>query len=294
MTEDSNPCIILTLVAHGHRAHALWADKHNKAFYIPPTSQATTGVPREKVVNSKDISRALTPSPEDPSIVKMSEPKLQITFSNMPKNPSVGYLLGSDRETCDIFLGSLDDCISHQMMTITFNEYNEVVMKSSSRNETVVAYGGQKGKRKNFIWIFPAQEEGISVHAAKSIKFVVEVPKHETDKVAYVANCSNFMKLVNSTSQTMNLLNDSNRPDTELASGAETPHAIAEPPFYLRTARLGSGGFGVVYKARSMPDGGTVALKKFKSKNAWTLEAGVLRKLSKTPHVSTTLRLAGI
>lgn len=90
------------------------------------------------------------------------------------------------------------------------------------------------------------------------------------------------MKLADSASGTSNLLNLSSRPDTE------TSQTKAEPPFYLRTGRIGNGGFGVVYKARSMPDGGTVALKSYTSKNAWSLEADVLRKLSKTPHVSIT------
>lgn len=271
----------------------MWADTHNKAFYIPPTSQATTGEPREPVVDPNNPSRELTPSSEDPCSAKPSEPKLQITFSHMPKNPDLGYVLGSDRESCDILLGTLDDCIGHLMFAITFNEDNEVVMKSSSINETVVAYRKQTANRKNFTWIFSVGEQ-ISVHAAERIMFTLEVPNHQTDKAAYEANCSNFMKMVNSSSRTINLLNHQNRPDTEPMSGEGAPPATAEPPFYLRSTKLGSGGFGVVHKARSMPDGEIVALKRFKSKNAWTLETSVLRKLFKTPHVSTRRCLCGV
>lgn len=36
-----------------------------------------------------------------------------------------------------------------------------------------------------------------------------------------------------------------------------------------------------------MPDGRTVAVKTFDSKQAGTLEANVLREISKSPHVST-------
>lgn len=287
MTTDSNPDIIITLVAHGHRAHDVWADPQNESFYLPPSSQANNGGPREVVVSPDDCFRALTPSPDEPGLVKASEPALQITFSKKPKNPGLGYVLGSDRENCDIFLGSTDDLISHQMFAISFNQYNEVIMETSSRNGTVVTYGTQIAKRKNFTWIFPPGQKSIFVNAAETIKFTVEVPTHETDKAVYGANCRNFMTLANSTNLTMNLLNFSSRPDTGLASGAATRHATTEPPFYLQIGKLGKGGCGAVYKARAMPGGATVAVKTFKSKTVGALEVGVLRKLSETPHVST-------
>lgn len=274
MTTDNDPNMILTLVAHGHRATDVWADPHNKSFYLPPVSQAVNGKPSKAVVTKDGRSRQPTPSPNDRGRLKTSEAKLQITFGNKPKNPEVGYLLGSDRELCDIFLGSIEDCISQRMFTISFNQYNEVIMTSSSSNATLVKYHRQKGDRMNFTWIFPPGQKKIFVNAGDTegdgIKITVGVPTHDTDKAAYEANCRNFMHLANS---------------------AATPHATTEPPFYLRTEKLGNGGFGSVYKARGMPDGRTVAVKYFKSKDVWTLETDILQKLSKTPHVSTALHL---
>ena len=291
MATNNDPNVIVTLVAHGHRAHDVWADSHNESFYLPPLSQAVNEDLREVVVSPDDVFRQLTPSDEDPALTEVSEPALRLTFNKKPKNPNLGYLLGSDRESCDILLGTLDDCISHRMFAISFNQYDEVIMKSSSRNQTVVSYGTQIGKRRNFTWIFPPVQKKVSVKAAKTIMFSIEIPTHETDKAAYQTNCRNFMKLVSSARHTMNLLNISSRSDTRLASGAATPDATAEPPFYLRIGRIGNGDSGVVYKARSMPDGLTVAVKRFRLKNTWTLKADVLRKLSKTPHVSTALCL---
>lgn len=290
MTTDNDPNIILRLEAHGHRAHNLWAHPHNEAFYLPPLSEATNGGLREIVVSPDDWSRELTPGPRDPGLIKVTEPALQITFSKKPKNPELGYLLGSDPESCDIILGSMDDCISHRMFAISFNQYNEVIMETMSRNTTVVTYGGQTGTRRNFTWLFPPGQSNIFVKAAETITFKVIVPTHNTDKAAYEANCRDFMQLANSASHTMGLLNFSSLPETRLASGAATAHTTVEPPFYLRTKKLGNGGFGVVHKIRSMPDGGTAAMKEFKAKNIWTLEARVLRKLVDTPHVSTEPR----
>ena len=289
MTEDNNPDIILTLVARSNRAGIAWVNPHNESFYLPPLLERTNKDVREAVIHPDGTSRQPTPSPDD---VLVSEPALQITFSKKPRNPEKGYVLGSDPKSCDILLGSVDDCISSQMFTISFNEYHEVIMTSSSKNVTTVKYDKRIGKRTNFTWIFPPGQEKLSVRIGKPIEFSVEVPIHETDKLAYETNCQNFMMQAKSAMVTMDLLDLSNRPETKLVSGVKTPHATAEPPFYLRTGEIGEGGFGMVYKARSMPSGETVALKRFKSKNAWALEIDVLRKLAKTPHVSSAPRLA--
>ncbi|KAF6221946.1 hypothetical protein HO133_001914 [Letharia lupina] len=73
----------------------------------------------------RDRPQELVPGPDYPCLAKVSEPALQITFSREPKNPELGYLLGSDRELCDILLGCPDDSISHLMFAISFNQYNE-------------------------------------------------------------------------------------------------------------------------------------------------------------------------
>lgn len=291
MTTDNNPNIILTLVAQSHRAHNVWADPHNESFYLPPVSQAIDGDPPEVDVSPDDCFRQVTPSTDDPGLLKTTEPKLQITFSRLPKNPGVGYLLGSDRELCDICLGPIEDRISHGMYAISFNQNNEVVMKSSSGNPTVVTYDRQTEERRNFTWIFPSDQKKIFVNAGGTIKFDVEVPTHDTDTAAYEANCQMFKELAESASHRINILSLSSQPNTNQASGAATPRAKTEPPFYLQGEELSTGGFDTVYKGRAIPHGGTVAVKCFKSKDACILEAGILRTLSKTPHVSTALHL---
>lgn len=150
MKTDNNPDIILTLVAQCHRAHEVWADPHNESFYIRPLSQTNDRRLPEDDVKPDHVVREITPSSDDPHLIKATEPALRISFSKKPKNPELGYLLGSDHETCDIFLGSLADCISHQMYAISFNQYNEVTMKSSSGNRTLVTYREQQGTRNNF------------------------------------------------------------------------------------------------------------------------------------------------
>ena len=282
---NNNPDIIVTLLADGYRAQQVWEHKCNEDRYVSQPPQATNrGSPEHRI-------REITPSPDD--LQSVLSPATQLTFSKPPKNPEIGYLLGSDEKACDMVLGFSDDCISRHMYCISFNEYNEVVMKSWSRNDTEVSYiikgKIQQAKRKIFTWTFLPEVGSILVDAAQRIKFSVIVPTHTTDKTAYEANCRNFMKLANSASHTLNQLNFSSGLETRPATGTASSHAAPEPPFYLQLEKIGDGGFGVVYKARSMPDGGTVAVKRFKSKSAWSLECNTVRALVKFPHVSTSV-----
>ena len=284
----NKPHIIATLVAHSHRAFTVWADPHNKPFYLRPLSQAVDGRLRKMVVNPVDgKARQVTPEADDHNRIKPSEPALQITFERKPKHPELGYLIGSDRDLCDIFLGSADDLISQFMFTMSFNQYNEVMMTSVSKNDIIVSYGKQEVRRRNFNWIFPSTKKSIFVTASEEIRFTVVVPAHVTDRQSYETNCRNFMCLANSAANILNLPNLPSQSLVGPASGVATSQAPMESPFYLRKRELGGGSFGKVYKARSVPDGKIVAVKRFKSKSAWKLEARVFRKIAKTPHVST-------
>lgn len=270
MATDNNPNIIVTLVARSHRAHEAWADSHNEPFYIPPKSHARDGRPRKEIVGPNDDVRQKTPDEDDPNMIEPSEPALQIKFSEKPRNPELGYLLGSDRKVCDIFFGSTDDWISQRMFIINLNQYNEVTMTTLTKANVIVSYGKQQGTRRKFTWVFPPEQKKIFVKATKAIEFTVEVPTHKTDQESYMSNCRK-------------LLEPANR------AGRTTYQATMDRPFYLRTVKIGDGGFGKVHQARSMPDGRVVAVKQFKSKRAFILEADVLRKIAKTPHVSTRI-----
>ena len=270
MATDNNPNIIVTLVARSHRAYEAWADPHNEPFYIPPKSHARDGRPREGTVGPNDDVRQPTPDEDDPNMIDPSEPALQITFSMKPRNPELGYLLGSDRKVCDIFFGSTDDWISQRMFIINLNQYNEVTMTSLTNANVVVSYGKQQGTRRKFTWLFPPEQKSIFVKATKAIEFTVEVPTHKTDQESYKSNCRELLELAN-------------------RAGRTTSQATRDRPFYLRTVKIGDGGYGKVHRARSMPDGRVVAVKQFKSKRAFALEADVLRKIATTPHVSTRL-----
>lgn len=80
-------------------------------------------------------------------------------------------------------------------------------MTSVSRNDIVVSYGKQEAQRRNFNWIFPSTKESIFVTASEAIKFTIEVPAHVTDKASYETNCRNFMWLVNSAGNFLDLPN---------------------------------------------------------------------------------------
>ena len=291
---DNKPDVIVTLVADCARASEIWQHLFNESRYLPHAPQATSVRIREIEPSPNNLFREKTPPSTHPGLAPKKEPAIQLTFSNPPKKPELGYLLGSDEEDCDVFLGSTDDAISGCMLSISFNENNEVILQSSSINATRVSYsidGTQVVTRTNFTWIFLPEVQSIHVIVADKIDFWVVLPKHETDQAAYKANCENFRRFADSAAHALSLPNPSSQPSTTLASPTAIPQPTTERPFYLRTAEIGDGGFGVVYKGRSMPDGRAVAVKTFKSKDAWAVEANVLKRLSKTPHVSAAALL---
>ena len=281
---NNNPNIIVTLLPRSFRAYDAWADPHNAPFYIHPDSQATDRHPQGVTIGQDDARQPIT----DANKNAPSEPALQLSFSRKLRNLELGYLLGSDRSICDIYLGSLDDKIRQRMFVVDFNKYNDVVLKSISDANVLVSYDKQEEERKQFTWILVEEQKSILVTATRRLQFTVEVPKHETDKKAYEYNCQKFWELANSISRTLNLGNPSSQPATAPVSGTTTSVATDIRPFYLRTAKLGEGTFGKVHLARSMPDGSTVAVKRFKSQKAFAVEANILKKISKTPHVSAT------
>ena len=285
---NNNPNIIVTLVPRTDEASRAWADSHNAPFYIPPKSQASDTAPRTVAVGPKGATKR-PPDTSDPKTVNPCKPALQVTFSSQPKNPGTGFLLGNDREVCDIFLGSKDDKISERMFVITFNKYNDVVLKSLSDAKIVVSYDEQEEERKNFTWILVEEQKRILVSVTRAIQFTIEVPKHDIDKEAYYSNCRKFRELANSASRALNLRDPSSQPGTALASGRTTSEATKIRPFYLRTAKLGEGTYGSVHSARSMPSGKTVAVKVFESRSALAVEAKILKKICKAPHVSLVL-----
>lgn len=285
-TTDNQPDIILTLVADCTDTSQAWGHFFNESRYLPHAPQATNRDIYELEPSPNNLFREKTPPAKRAAPKK--EPGLQLTFSNPPKNPELGYLLGSDEEVCDVYLGSTDKAISACMLCISFNERNDLILRSSnstSINSTRVTYSinkPQEVERTHFSWVLSPEAKSIHVNVADHIEFWVVIPKHVTDQAAYQTNCQNFKRLADSATRTLDLPDGWSLPNATQAK--------AEPPFYLRTVKLGSGGFGKVHKAISMPDGRTVAVKRFKTKDAWTLEKDILRKISKTPHVRTTPR----
>lgn len=211
---DNNPDIILTLVSDCAGASEVWEHFFNESKYLPHAPQATKPVIRELEPSpDDDLFRDRTPPPEE--LEPKKEPGLQLAFSNPPKNPALGYLLGNDEEVCDVYLGSTrKHGISACMFSIFFNEHNELILKSSNSttiNPTRVTYsidgtqdGTQQVTRKHFSWILLPEVQKIHVNVAGRIEIWVVMPKHITDKEAYEANCRNFRRLAASASVAAN------------------------------------------------------------------------------------------
>ena len=92
---DLTDNVIVILTPQNQRAMIVWEHIHNDQRYTP---HSHTGK------DSSTLSQnAATPEPED--IEKDEDAKIELSFDLKPKDAARGFLFGSDRDVCDVFLG---------------------------------------------------------------------------------------------------------------------------------------------------------------------------------------------
>ena len=106
---DNNPNLIVKMiVAYGTRTPKIWSHSHNKSRYIPPSFKGFRQ------------SSCVAP-PGD------TEPEIGLTFDKPPKDPSKGFVFGSDKRICDVYCGVAEDGIGREVFRITINDNDNVI-----------------------------------------------------------------------------------------------------------------------------------------------------------------------
>lgn len=103
MSENDPNRIVRLIAAYGTRTTKTWYHSHNKSRYIPPSF--------------KDFRQSSCVAPPDDT-----KPEIRLAFDRPPKDPSEGFVFGSDKRICDVYCGVAEDGISRKMFHITFND----------------------------------------------------------------------------------------------------------------------------------------------------------------------------
>ena len=275
------PDLIARLEAVNTRARTMWTHSHNDGFYMPPSfllSDDSLSTPEAHMI------REDTPSSDSKADTRqLTEPELHLRFGSTPRSPADGFVFGSDRELCDIYLGSKAHLVSSRAFAITFNEQNELIMNTFSGNPTTVEFQGQKPfHRTHFTYILHSQWTDVTVTVAESLVFKIHIPSRPRFREAYVLERKPFLDRCH------NGFLDSNplRTIAGTYTTRNTEHentTRAQNPYYPTVKELGAGGFGTVFKARQMPSGATVAAKQLMCKgrsSEWKDEIIVLKSLA--------------
>ncbi|KAB5572203.1 kinase-like domain-containing protein [Coniochaeta sp. 2T2.1] len=216
-------------------------------------------------------------------------PRLELRFSQPPKT-SHGFVFGWD-ENSDIVLPWIQG-ISFHHFALTFDEQNRPIVEDLvSFSGTEVTYDKQgKGKRSYFVWIIgghrtPQGKECVVINVNTSLKFQIVVSHHDTTSEQYVDNVNRFRQGVASMDNLLGQLYLRSRPQTERASGEETP---GTGPIVLKKV-LGEGAFGVVSHIWDVSTGEEHALKEPSMKairagkveyDMWKKEARIMGQIS--------------
>ena len=276
--DEKDPRLIVTLEAHGITAERAWNRPQNRDRCLPAA---------ESVVDVS--SRENTPAVDQP------RSQIQLTFDGKPKNLEKGFVFGSDRRTCDVFLGERGAGFSRQQFCITFNKRGEVIFKNPSRKETQVDYNGEDpSRRTQFTWILFDTYDNIKITlGTDDLIFKVKWPKnrqyclaeYEAHRNAYFEDCRTALPPISQLgmeSQRSTAPTTARHSPRQESPGLEHPEQPTPPPIYLLEEKIGDGGSGTVYKAVDVSKGHVYAAKRFRD-DTWKKEVEMLMKVS---HVS--------
>lgn len=220
--------------------------------------------------------RSREPTPLSSQEVEDSCPRLRLTFDKRPKNISQGFVFGSDSKRCDILLGNKRSGVSGVHFCITFDRQGRLVLTDTSSGGTAVSYNGQVAdqRRKNFRWIlFRNWEIKVRVRRRAFI-FELEVASHETCKLIYEENIRAYLQESQSTLPEIGQMEVQYQESTAAPTECATPN---RRPIYLLGRRIGSGGFGSVYKATNVSKGVVLAAKKFNTGSSFDVEVAIMK-----------------
>lgn len=290
--EDSNLIACLFPADRDRQAQDAICMRQNSGRYIPP----------QRDPEPEHGSRESTVSEDDENNDPTSYPGLQLTFNSGPK-AGQGFVIGTDRNYCDIVLPKLNK-ISRRHCCLTFDAERRLILRDLSTNGTIVEYDGQGGqkrqtiityddkereKRHHFTWILsgsPVQEVKKIVIQIDKIRFRIIVSKHEAYPDLYNDNVNRFLCEANANDELrFGALGIQSTTSTAQQSGAHTP--IPQRPIYINQWRLGSGHFSIVNRVWDVSTGFVYAAKEFSNmkESGWRKEASIMSQVLQLSNV---------
>ncbi|KAL8648370.1 MAG: hypothetical protein Q9210_005025 [Variospora velana] len=257
--DDGHSNVLLTLEAASQAARKAWNLPQNRHRCPTPPS------------NDEDheiSSREATPA------VHYAEPQLQLTFDDVPKNSQAGFVFGSDRQKCDVWLGERKRGFSAQLFSISPTDPRGVVFKDLWEGETTVVYKGETPlPRRHFTWILFREWPDIEISMTKqgfNFAFKVRWPDHpngDVEKAEY--------------ERRLELYRQQHQNPTPAPTLPSLPSqaSVGQPPIFLLGEELGRGSSGTVYKAVDVSTGLLYAAKEFQTLCLQS-EVDIMRRLS--------------
>lgn len=297
--ETSNLIACLLPADHNRQAQDAICMRQNSGRYIPQQreSESEHGSRESTVLNDDDDDDDFT-----------SYPGLQLTFNSGPK-AGQGFMIGTDRDCCDIVLPRLNK-ISRRHCCLTFDAERRLILRDLSTNGTTVEYDGQGGqkrriiityddkgqeKRHHFAWILSGsrvQEVKKIVIQIEEIKFRIIVSNHETYPDLYNANVNRFLCEINANDELrFGALGIQSTTSTAQQSRAHTP--TPQTPIYINQLKLGSGHSSIVNRVWDVSTGFVYAAKEFfnMKESEWRKEATIMSQVSHLSNVGFSASL---
>ncbi|MDI1488801.1 MAG: hypothetical protein OHK93_008077 [Ramalina farinacea] len=307
------PDLIATLIPSDDDDLARNAFRHedNQKRCLPPTR----GIDEGPATSSREATPACAQSIVDDYGTHEHKHRLRLTFNKEPpKDPTKGYAFGTDKQKCDVLLGSRGARgTSRVHFHITFDLIGgkrRLVLTDCSTHGTAVIYNGQAREevRHHFTWILNlAKGEGewkIVVHVRR-LKFKVELASHETYKAEYNENVEKFLNHSRTADPPLGVLSINSYLTTVIPSQSLTP---GQRPIYIHEEELGRGSFGRVDRVVNVSTGAIYAHKEFYEPK-WEKDAEhrkhqqekwrnqirrEIRIMMEHPYVSITTQVRGI
>jgi len=126
-TQDEDPNLIATLIAvNGKKLiKDAFCLPHNKARYLQPVG----GIDESITISGREPTPARNSRESNYDVTH----RIQLTFSERPKDIRWGYSFGTDPQVCDVLLGSRGaKGISGRHFCITFDKQRRVILRDSS------------------------------------------------------------------------------------------------------------------------------------------------------------------
>ena len=221
----------------------------------------------------------------------LKQPGLQLTLHPGPKcGPRIGYLLGTDHETCDIVLPRVKG-IMERHCRLAFRANGQLIVHNFSNEGITVSYGEQTTeKRFHFEWVLGGDslqlEHDIVIGIGPSYRFRIVVSSLNRAMIARFLQETNSNKNIHPNKMKMIV--------KEIRDGApneqeqqQQPRSPARNPMILTKKRLGEGAQGFVDLIWDVSTGNEYALKEFKNPldPRWRTEATVLQSIYHVSHV---------